>query len=85
MTIPRELFDRGLDPLDAQVIQILDSDPDQAYSAENLAEKAGYDLSSVLGPLIWGLRLSDLAQRQLVASQVIHGEVYYASVKQKKG
>ncbi len=84
MPIPRRLFEQGLDPLGAKIIEILDSDPDNAYTQEDLAEKAGYDRSDIVGGLAWVLRLVHLRDEHLILSHVIQGVVYYASAKQPR-
>ena len=82
MTIPRELFEQGLDTLDDLIIKILDSDPENAYSLESLAEQVSSDLSNQVEELRFRTRLVRLATRGFILDEDIGDTTYYASVKQ---
>ena len=44
MPISRELFDQNLDPLDVAILDVLNTDPENAYTFEELASRASVDI-----------------------------------------
>ena len=84
MPIPRKLFEKGLDPLDTKIIKILDSDPDNAYSVEELIAKLGFGEASFAERLDLLFRLRNLVLIEEITSGQVHGTAYYTSAKQPR-
>lgn len=84
MPISRRLFDQELDPLDRRILDILDGDPDQAFTFEDLATqlKLGPGPSSLVARFDLSVRLDHLGKKRHIVSRSIHGMVYYATAKQ---
>ena len=81
MPIPRELFERDVDPEDQKIPDILKADPDQAYSMEDLAKELGYSQENIHRYIGFALRLDDPGKRGILDSTNIHGKPYYAAPK----
>ena len=82
MPISRELFDRNLDPLDALILDVLDTDPKNAYTLWELASRVSVDISDYYDQLDLLLRLESLGGRRLLLQRIINGVHYFASIKQ---
>lgn len=61
MPIRREAFDRGLDDLDERICRFLEQHKDEAYTLTEIAKALNVDLSRPLAPLLFSLRLVQLA------------------------
>ena len=83
MPIPRDLFDKGLDSLDSQIIGILNGDSDNAYTSQDLAKKVSQPISNPLDDMLWNFRLTNLADQGFIESRGIQGRIYYASGKRQ--
>lgn len=81
MPISREAFDKGLSAFEDSIIDFLNKNSHNAYTMEELADTVGADMSSLLGPLTFSLRLSSLLGRGLIRSKIIGGITYYTSAK----
>lgn len=81
MPISREAFDKGLSPSEDAIIDFLNKNSHNAYTMEELADTVGADMSSLLAPLTFSLRLSSLIERGLIRSKMIGGKTYYTSAK----
>ena len=82
MPIPREFFDQDLDPVDVTILDILNIDPENAYTLDELADRVSVDIfdhSDWLGLLF---RLERLGERSLLLQRTINGVHYFASIKQ---
>ncbi len=84
MPIPRQLFDQEIDPLDRKILDILDGDPVQAYSANDLAAQLKLTPLTLASEMAFYFRLEDLRRKQLIVARSIHGMQYYASAKGRK-
>jgi hypothetical protein len=82
MPISRELFDQNLDPLDVAILDVLNTDPENAYTFEELASTASVDTSDPSNWLDLLFRLGLLDARGLLLQRTINGVRYFASVKQ---
>lgn len=84
MPIPRNLFDQELDPVDRRILDILDGDPDQAYTFDDLATQLNLVRSALASRVALAIRLNDLSKKSYIVARDIHGDVYYATAKQPK-
>ena len=82
MPISRELFDQNLDPLDVAILDVLNTDPENAYTLDELASRASVDIDDYSDWLGLSLRLRRLGDRRLLLQSLINGVDYFASVKQ---
>lgn len=83
MPINRELFERGLDPLDAAIVEFLDSRPDQAYDFNDLASQ--FRSEEFWGWVSLALHLNSLVEQGLIESKTLSGQTYYAGGKPRTG
>ncbi len=85
MPINRELFERGLDPLDAAIVEFLDSRPDQAYDFNDIASEFREHSEEFWSRVTLGLHLHSLVQKEFIAAKTLSGRTYYASVRPRSG
>ena len=69
MPIGRDLFDRGLDPLDAAIVEFLNTRPDQAYDHGDLALQFLDTSGEWIGRLSFAFRLRSLVERGFIVSK----------------
>lgn len=81
MPISKEAFDKGLSPSEDAIIDFLNKNSHNAYTMEELANTVRADMSPLLGPIIFSLRLSSLVGRGLIRSKMIGSDTYYTSAK----
>jgi hypothetical protein len=75
MPITRKAFDNSIDTLSAKVLKFLESNPNDAFDIEELAEAVGGRQLEV-----WAI-LDALKQRKQVSGKCIKGTGYYCIVK----
>ena len=80
MPIPRQLFDQELDPLDQRILDILERNPTQAYSLNDLAAQLDLSPEDLITRADLIFRLGDLNRKRLIEARAIHGANYYAIV-----
>ena len=81
MPMARDMFDRGIDPAEARMVEFLDSNPNQAYTLEELLAGARLDMGDPFSRLTALVLLWGLNSRGAVVSKLLGGETYYASAK----
>ena len=81
MPIARDLFERGLDPLDAAIVEFLDSRPDQAYDFSDIASQFGEYGEEFWDRVSLGFHLYSLVEQGSIVSKTLSGSTYYASAK----
>jgi hypothetical protein len=87
MPIPREQFEKDLSTEQAQYLQFLEHNPDQAYTVEEIFEGVHIQLPPDRvwrAVYLWSQanELRALARRGLVDTKVINAKTYYA-IKQR--
>ena len=75
MPITRKKFDDSIDTLSAKVLEFLESNPNDAFELEELAQAVGGRQLEV-----WAV-LDALKQRKQVSGKCIKGTGYYCIVK----
>jgi len=83
MPIPLRSYQSELEPADSQILQILEKQPYQAYTVQELLPKTDDILDRVLQTLALSFRLNKLVEKGLVKSKNIRGILYYVSAKAK--
>ena len=73
MPIPREFFDLNLDSLDVVIPDVLNADPENAYTLEELASRASADINDYSDWLGLLFRLEGLGDRRLLQQRLING------------
>jgi hypothetical protein len=75
LPITRKEFDNSMDTLSARVVRFLESNPDDAFELEELAEAVGSRQLEV-----WAI-LDELKRRKQVSGKCIKGTGYYCLAK----
>lgn len=93
MPIPIDQFEKGLDTDDNKIIEFLETNPDKAYTIEEIAHAIGMSLmgdavSIVLGGIAARVQLSNrltqLNNKRRIRSQLVGGNTYYAAISRGK-
>ena len=78
MPIHRDLFANELDDVDDQIIGLLRSSPNEAFSLDELASHVGMRIETLEDEASFIQRLAEVEYRGFIVAKPIHGAWYYS-------